>query len=217
MSLLDRYIVGRFLVNFAILVALLFVFAATIDVVLNLGSSATLRDQIEGGAPVDVFASADEVAVEDIAGLLEEPHVFAVNRLAIAVPIGNPAGVVDLLDFERAGPLLGVCVRAAPCGKLAVAAFAAAGVVPSIDSEEPNVRALLAKVAAGELDAGVVYVTDLADPGVEGISIEGGPETVYSIAIVLDGPNRDAAAAFVAFVLSAEGQAILAEYGFGSP
>jgi molybdate transport system substrate-binding protein len=187
------------------------------DVVLNFGSSATLRDQIGGGAPVDVFAPADLTTLNEVGDLLGEPRVFATNRLAIAVPVGNPAGVQNLSDFERADLLLGVCVPVAPCGRLAVEAFAAAGVVPAIDSEEPNVRALLTKVAAGELDAGVVYATDTTAPEVEGISVAAGPETRYPIARVLGGPSPDAAEAFIAFVLSAEGQAILAEYGFGSP
>jgi molybdate transport system substrate-binding protein len=96
-----------------------------------------------------------------------------------------------------------------------------AGVTPAIDTNEPDVRALLTKIAAGELDAGISYVTDVlsADGTVDGVDI---PEQVnviaaYPIAALANGPNPEGATAFVAFVISEEGQAILASYGFSSP
>jgi molybdate transport system substrate-binding protein len=187
-----------------------------IDVVLNFGASSTLREQIAEGAPVDVFAAALPSEIEAIAGLLGEAKTFAINELVIAVAPGNPGDVRTLDDFERDELLLGVCVAAAPCGALAREAFAAVDVEPSIDSEEPNVRALLTKVAGGELDAGIVYVTDLIGGG-EGLPLLFGPTAEYPIAAVHNGPNPVGAASFVAFVLSDEGRSILAEYGFGSP
>ena len=194
------------------------------DVTLNLAGSSTLAVQILEGAPVDVYAAADtaQMARVDRAGLLAgEPRVFATNRLAIAVPAGNPAGVEGLGDFEREGLLLGLCAREVPCGAFARRALEAAGVEPSVDTAEPDVRALLTKVAAGELDAGIVYETDVAAAGesVESVAIP--PETNvtagYPIAVLRDAPRSGAARAFVDFVLSGEGRALLRQHGFGVP
>jgi molybdate transport system substrate-binding protein len=94
-------------------------------------------------------------------------------------------------------------------------------VTPAIDTNEPDVRALLTKVGAGELDAGITYVTDVISTGgaVDGVDIP--PEVnvvaTYPIAMLTAAPNPDAAAAFVDFVLSDEAQAILARYGFAAP
>ncbi len=191
-----------------------------IDVQLNLAGSSTLREQILQGAPADVFASANEsnMAALDAAGeLATAPQRFAANRLQIAVPAGNPAQVSGLEDFGNDDLLLGLCAQGVPCGDLARQALADAGVQPSVDTDEPSVRALLTKVSAGELDAGLVYVTDvLAAAGdVEAVQIVGADvRAVYPIASLANAPNPQGAEAFVRFVLSAEGQAILAEHGF---
>jgi molybdate transport system substrate-binding protein len=136
-----------------------------VDVVLNLGGSSTLREQVLAGAPADVFLSADVAnaqAVADAGLAAAGPTVFATNRLVVVVPPGNPAGVTGLESFADPDLVLGLCAPAVPCGTFARQALDAAGIVPVLDTEEPDVRALVTKVAAGELDAGVAYATDLA-------------------------------------------------------
>ncbi|HEY7563735.1 MAG TPA: molybdate ABC transporter substrate-binding protein [Acidimicrobiia bacterium] len=194
-----------------------------VDVVLNLASSSTLREQILEGAPVDVFASANPSIMEQVveAGAVEEAEVFAHNLLQIAVPAGNPAGITGLADFGNDDLLIGLCAEEVPCGDFGRQALERAGVTPVLDTNEPDVRALLTKIEAGELDAGITYVTDVLAAGdaVEGIDIpeEFNMVAEYQIAALTDGPNPEAAAAFVELVLSPQGQEILSSYGFSSP
>ncbi|MEX0864163.1 MAG: molybdate ABC transporter substrate-binding protein [Acidimicrobiia bacterium] len=195
-----------------------------VDVILNLGGSSALREAILEGAPVDVFAPADTSNMERVAdagGLAGEPTVFARNLLQIAVPSGNPANVSTLADFARDELLIGLCAADVPCGSLARQAFWAAGVTPAIDTNEPSVRGLLTKIEAGELDAGITYVTDVlsAERAVDGVDIPVDENIVasYPIGIMADAPNPETAEAFVAFVLSGVGGAILIRHGFSSP
>ncbi|HEY7468841.1 MAG TPA: molybdate ABC transporter substrate-binding protein [Acidimicrobiia bacterium] len=195
-----------------------------LDVVLNLGASSALREQILEGAPADVFASANTTNMDQVVEAGEaagEPEVFTTNLLQIAVPAGNPAGVTGLEDFAREDLLIGLCAEGVPCGDFGLQALQKAGVTPVIDTNEPDVRALLTKIEAGELDAGITYVTDVLAAGgmVEGVSIPEEHNVVASYPIVhlAGGLNPDGAAAFVEFALSAEGQEILDEYGFTSP
>ncbi|HJS72568.1 MAG TPA: molybdate ABC transporter substrate-binding protein [Acidimicrobiia bacterium] len=194
-----------------------------VDVVLNLGPSSGLREQILEGAPADVFAPANTSNMDQVveAGVAADPEIFVRNLLQIATPSGNHGEVEGLEDFGREGLFIGLCAEGVPCGDFAREALANAGVTPAIDSNEPDVRALLTKVEAGELDAGIVYVTDVLSTGgsVEGVDIPEDQNVVaeYPIATLAGAPNPDAATAFVEFVLSEEGQAILVEYGFASP
>lgn len=195
-----------------------------IDVVFNVGGSSGLREQILAGAPADVFASANMEtmqAVVDANLVAGPPLVFAVNTIQVAVPVGNPAEVGGLEDFARPELLLGMCAEPVPCGAFAREALAAAGVEASIDTNEPDVRSLLTKVEAGELDAGIVYATDIAARSgrVDGVSV---PEdvnvtAVYVIASLAGGGDLEKAGRFVDFVLSTEGQTILRQQGFGAP
>jgi molybdate transport system substrate-binding protein len=195
------------------------------DVRLNLASSSALREQIFEGAPADVFMSANASNMDQVvdAGEAGDPEVFATNILQIAVPAGNPADVTGLEDFADDTLLIGLCDEEVPCGDFGRQALENAGVTPSIDTNEPDVRALLTKVAEGELDAGIVYVTDVLAPDfaddVDGIDIATDDNVVaeYPIAALASAPNPDAASAFVDFILSDGGQAILNAYGFGSP
>lgn len=195
-----------------------------IDVVLNIGGSSALREQILAGAPADVFASANISnmgLVVDAGDVEGESAIFARNRLEIAVPVGNPGGVTGLADFARDELLIGLCAESVPCGDYGQRVLQNAGVVPAVDTEEPNVRALLTKIEVGELDAGIVYETDVAstDGEVTGVEIPDGDNVHadYSIAVLTEAPNVDGAAVFLAFVLSEEGRAILANHGFVLP
>lgn len=195
-----------------------------VDVVLNLGGSSGLREQILEGAPADVFASANLANVDRVvaAGVASgDPVIFAHNLLEIAVPEGNPAGVESLADFADPTLLIGLCAESVPCGDFAREALSKAGVTASIDTNEADVRSLLTKIEAGELDAGITYVTDVASTGgaVEGIAIPDGVnvEAEYSIVSLASATNPDTATAFIEFVLSEQGQALLAGFGFSSP
>jgi molybdate transport system substrate-binding protein len=194
-----------------------------VTVEVNYGASSALREQILAGAPADVFASANTSNMDQVVdgGAAEDPTNFVTNLLEIAVAAGNDAGVAGLDDFADADLLIGLCAEEVPCGEFGREALANAGVTPSIDTNEPDVRSLLTKIEAGELDAGIVYVTDVTSAGdaVEGIAIPDGDNVTatYPIAALTDAPNGDVADAFVEFVLSDEGQEILRSYGFGAP
>ncbi len=195
-----------------------------VDMQLNLAGSSTLREQILEGAPADVFAAANASNMDAVVegdAVTATPQVFVRNRLEIAVPDGNPGDVTGLADFADDELLIGLCAEDVPCGEFGRDVLANAGVAPSIDTNEPDVRSLLTKIEADELDAGIVYVTDIlsAGEGVEGIDIPDDVNVVasYPIAPLAESPNPDTAAAFVAYVLSAEGQATLATYGFAAP
>lgn len=193
------------------------------DVRLNFAASSALREQILAGAPADVFASANESNMEALveAGAATDPAVFVTNSLQIVVPAGNPASISGLEDFDREDLLLGLCAVEVPCGEFGRDALARAGVTPAPDTNEPDVRSLLTKVAAGELDAGIVYVTDVLSAGdeVEGIAVAADDNVVatYPIAPLTESGDLDAARSFVDFVLGPEGRAILASFGFELP
>lgn len=194
------------------------------DVVLNLAGSSALREQILQGAPADVFASANMSNMEQVVEAGEvaaEPDVFARNLLQIAVPAGNPAGITGLADFGRPDLLIGLCAEGVPCGDFARQVLTRAGVTPAVDTNEPDVRALLTKIEAGELDAGITYVTDVAsaEGKVQGVGIPENENVVaeYPIAVLANAPNPDGASRFIQFVLSDAGQKILAGYGFEAP
>lgn len=194
-----------------------------VSIDLNFAGSSSLREQILDGAPADVFASANESNMDQLidAGEVDSSQVFATNSLQIVVPAGNPAGISSLEDFADGDLLVGLCAEEVPCGEFGRRVLDAAGVTPSVDTDEPDVRALLTKVEAGELDAGLVYVTDVvsAGDGVEGIDIpeEFNVVASYPIGTVASTENPDAASAFVDFVVGDEGMAILEQYGFGRP
>ena len=195
-----------------------------VDVQLNLAGSSTLRAQALNGAPADVLATADPETMAPVvdAGLTDGvPIVSARNRMAIAVPVGNLAGVTDLSDFSDPSLLLGLCAAPVPCGSLARRILERAGVTAEIDTNEPDVRSLLTKLEADELDAGIVYVTDVATAGgsVDTIALPDGISlaTEYPIAVLQSAADVELASDFVAFVRSARGREILARHGFELP
>ncbi|TQJ31244.1 molybdate ABC transporter substrate-binding protein [Microbacterium sp. SLBN-146] len=182
--------------------------------------SSTLARQILEGAPADVFASADEKNMDTVSALAVAPEIFASNTLVIAVPAGNPGDVTDLASLADPALTVVLCAPEVPCGAASERLLDAEGVAVRPASIEQNVTAVLAKVAAGEADAGLVYATDVVGVAdVEAIVPEGAPDVVnrYPVTVLTDAANPDAAAAFVAFVVSADGQAVLRDLGFGAP
>ncbi|KQR39646.1 molybdate ABC transporter substrate-binding protein [Microbacterium sp. Leaf159] len=180
--------------------------------------SSTLVTQLLEGAPADVFASADDANMDKLEDAAVDPTLFASNTLVIAVPTGNPGGVETLDDLADVTTVL--CAPEVPCGAASATLISNAGVTVEAASLEQNVTAVLTKVAASEADAGLVYATDvIGRDDVEVIVPAGADEVVnhYPIAALSEAPNSAAAEAFVAFVLSDEGQRILADFGFGKP
>jgi len=192
-------------------------------VTFTFGGSSMLVSQIQQGAIGDVFASADQPNMQKLidAGLTaESPIVFARNNLEIVVGKGNPKHITSLSDLGRSGLVVVLCAPAVPCGRYAAQALQKAGVSVKPASEEADVKAVLSKVALGEADAGIVYITDVKAAGtaVEGVAVPAAVNVVaeYPIVILKDSQNRPLARAFISYVLT-DGRRILARYGFTSP
>jgi molybdate transport system substrate-binding protein len=190
----------------------------------NFGGSSQLATQITQGAPADVFASANEQQMKVVtdAGLAAgDPAVFTENVLEIAVPKGNPAHVTGLADFANPDLRLAVCAPQVPCGAAAQQVFHLAHVDAKPDTQEEDVKAALNKVQLGEVDAALVYATDVRAAGgdVEGIPFPEAEQSVnqYPICTLKDAPNPAAARAFADLVRSDQGQRALQEAGFRVP
>jgi molybdate transport system substrate-binding protein len=194
-----------------------------VDVAVNFGGSSGLAGQIVQGAPADVFAAADVATMRTVtdAGLAGTPTVFATNTLQLVTAAGGRAEVTGLADLARPELAIALCSPEVPCGAATQTLLAAAGITARPDTLEHDVRAVLTKVQLDEADAGVVYRTDAAAAGdsVRAIEIEGADAATNEYPIVsIDGSaNAQAAAAFVGFVLSADGRAVLEGAGFGAP
>ncbi|MGH3881640.1 MAG: molybdate ABC transporter substrate-binding protein [Actinophytocola sp.] len=188
-------------------------------VTFNFGGSSALAKQIVEGAPADVFAAASPTNMDQVSAV--EPTTFARNKLMIAVPRGNPGDVTGLADFADDGRTIALCAEEVPCGAAATKAFGAAGLTPRPDTLERDVKAVLTKVRLGEVDAALVYRTDVLAAGdeVEGIEFPEADEAVneYPIAMLEDAPNPESAQRFLDFVLSGEGEAVLTKAGFEKP
>lgn len=201
-----------------------------VEVLPNYASSSSLATQLVEGAPADVFASANNTqmgVVAEAQRLQGEATTFLTNRLTIIVPADNPAGIASYADLAKAGLALILAAPDVPVREYSNQAIALMGdaawqaaVFANLVSEEPNVRQVATKISLGEGDAGIVYTSDVT-PDIAGsvlqipIPDEMNVIASYPIAVVEGAPAGDVAQAFVDFVLGAEGQAILAKWGFG--
>lgn len=201
-----------------------------VDMQIAGAGSSALREQVLAGAPADVFIPADPVhldAVRDEIGWANAAVVVARNSLVLAVPAGNEAGVASLADLARPELLIGLCAPDVPCGALARQGLAQSGIEPVPDTDEPNVRALTTKLAAGELDAAVVYATDAEPHAIDGprdraiVSLGWtagtAPQASYAAAVLSDAPNPAAATAFVAYLRTGAARSAFADFGFVVP
>jgi molybdate transport system substrate-binding protein len=204
------------------------------SVAFNFAGSPALRTQLQEGADADVYASADTNNMQqalDASLVVDDGEMFTRNRLVVIVPADNPANVTALQDLSKDGLKLVLAAEDVPVGRYAqesIAKMQAEGsfgetfsddVLANVVSNEPNVKAVVTKVQLGEADAGIVYVTDVTAEVEADISTIDIPDdlnvvAVYPIAVTTNAGNPETAQAFIDFVLSGEGQAILAGYGF---
>lgn len=191
-----------------------------VKVQLNFAGSSALAKQINEGAPADVFASAAPKNMDDVKDK-GTPTTFVKNTLEIAVPKGNPGRITGIKDFADKDKKIAICAAQVPCGAAAEKVFKAVGITAQPDSLEQDVKAALTKVGLGEVDAALVYKTDVlaAKDKVEGIEFPESAKAVneYPIATLTKGPNPDGAKAFVDYVLSDKGKAVLTAAGFDAP
>jgi molybdate transport system substrate-binding protein len=206
-----------------------------VKVQFSFAGSQELARQLADGAEASVFASAnpEQMAAAVESGRVQPvtQQVFTANRLVVILPRDNPAGLQSLPDLAHPGVKIVLAAREVPVGRYSLAFLDLAGqdpalgdgypqsVLQNVVSYENNVRAVFAKVSLGEADAGIVYETDLSgDSGAQVKRLEIPPAlnvtAAYSIAPILNGPYPDHASGFIRLVLSTEGQAILARYGF---
>jgi molybdate transport system substrate-binding protein len=185
------------------------------------GASSALATQIQQGAPVDVFASASEKNMEQLGSQAVHPTDFVKNTLQIAVPPNNPAHLTGVADLAKSGVKVAVCDPAVPCGAAAKQVFTNAKVTVKPAASLADVKSTLAAVESGEVDAGLVYVTDVRSAGskVKGIAIPAAvnASTTYPIATIKSAKNPDLARAWVDYVLSAAGRKVLQAAGFTLP
>ena len=203
-------------------------------VTFNFAGSPTLRTQLAQGARADVFASADEPNMQGAqkeGTIASEPRLFVRNQLVAIVPAANPAQVMRLQDLAKPGVKLVLTNKEVPVGNYSRQALAKMSqdaafgsefttrVLANLVSEETNVKQVVAKVQLGEADAGIVYSSDVT-PAVRGaVQVLTIPEPFnviaqYPIAVVRDAPNAAGGRAFIDYVLSPAGQAILTKHGF---
>ena len=189
----------------------------------SFGASSTLATQITQGAPADVFASANTTIPDQLFAkkLVLKPVVFTRNRLVLAVPSSNPAGIHSVYDLKKQGVKLVIAAATVPVGSYTLQVLKQMGltsVLANVVSRESDVRSVLAKVALGEADAGFVYSTDAKTvPGkVNAIKIPAWaqPKVTYAMAVVSSSTHKTAAKKFIAEVLSRAGQKKLLAAGF---
>ncbi len=205
-----------------------------VTVTFNFAGSQALRTQIEEGAPADIFASASGKEMDTLVtgAFVAEgvSQIFLYNKLVVILPADNPAGVDSLEDLATAGVKIVLADEVVPVGNYARQSLDLMNssfgndfkdkVLANIVSNEDNVKQVVAKVQLGEADAGIVYTSDaVAAPELQTIEIAAELNIIakYPIAPLAESANSDLAEAFIAYVLSADGQAILQKWGFAAP
>lgn len=205
----------------------------TITVKFNFAGSQILEQQIANGASADIFASADLANMQKAsnAGLVGNSQVFVKNKLAVIIPASNPGNISTLKDLAKKGIKIDIGAVTLPAGKYGRQVLDnmakspdygpsyESAVLKNIVSEEDNVKAVVQKVQLGEVDAGFVYLTDVTAAVSNKVKIIDIPDTFnviaqYPIAVVKNSSHATDAQAFVQYILSADGQAILVKYHF---
>jgi molybdate transport system substrate-binding protein len=189
----------------------------------SFGPSSGLEAQITSGAPADVFASASPANMQGVvsAGDAANPQNFAKNIMEVAVPPSNPAHVTSVNDLAKKSVKVALCQPQVPCGKVAAEVFKNAGLTVKPVTLQPDVKSVLTQVETNNVDAGMVYVTDVMAAGskVKGVTIPASENasTLYPIATISSSKQKSIAQAFVAYVLSPAGQQVLSAAGFEKP
>jgi molybdate transport system substrate-binding protein len=189
----------------------------------SFGPSSGLATQITSGAPADVFASASPKNMDQVvsAGDAANPQDFAKNSMEVAVPPNNPAQVTSVTDLAKKSVKVALCQPQVPCGVVAAQVFNNAGITVKPVTLEADVKSVLTQVELGNVDAGMVYVTDAMAAGtkVMGVTIPANDNasTLYPIATISNSKHKSEAQAFVAYLLSPAGQQVLAAAGFEKP
>ncbi len=192
----------------------------------NFAGSDDLALQIREGAPADVCAAASAKLPDQLheEGLVEQPRVFATNRLVLIVPRANPAGIASVFDLAKPNVKLVIGAAGVPVGdytRIVISRLEVEKILGNVVSNEDNVKGVASKVALGEADAGFVYATDATPLGdkvrVIEIPPDAQPPIRYEIAVVSASKRREAAQAFVDRVLGPDGRAALEQAGFGLP
>ena len=192
-----------------------------VDVTFQFGPSSALAEQVNQGAPADVLVTADEETMARVDGV--DPVLIARNRLSIVVEPGNPEGIGALADLASDGVITVLCAVEVPCGRLGALALTKAGVDLEPAAYEESVKGVVTRVALGEADAGIAYVTDVRAAGgdVDGIAIDIADdpelEAVYPAAVVPGARVASLAEAFVEVLTGRRGQDVLADHGFLAP
>ena len=192
---------------------------------LNFASSSTLVEQIQNGAPADVFASADQKnmqKLQDAGDVAGTPSVFAKNQMEIAVAPGNPHHISTVADLAKSGLIVVLCASEAPCGKYADQLLTQDHVTLTPKSREVDAKSTLTKVQTGDADAAIVYVTDVkgASGKVDGVVVPAGQNVIATLPIAALKASKNAALAkeWVDFVTSSTNEKTLQDqYGFLAP
>ena len=189
----------------------------------SFGPSSGLSTQITSGAPADVFASAAPANMDTVvsAGDAANPQDFAKNTMEVATPPNNPGKVDSVTDLAKKSVKVALCQPQVPCGVVAAEVFKNASIKVKPVTLQPDVKSVLTQVETGNVDAGMVYVTDVMAAGakVKGVSIPASDNasTLYPIATISDSKHKSIAQSFVAYVLSPAGQKVLTAAGFQQP
>jgi len=189
----------------------------------SFGPSSGLATQIINGAPADVFASAATTNMTQVvkAGKAASPADFARNKMEVAVPPSNPGKVSSVDNLSKSSVKVAVCQPQVPCGVVAHKVFRNASITVKPVTLEADVKSVLTKVELGDVDAGMVYVTDVRAAGskVKGVAIPSSDNatTTYPIATISKSSHESTAHAFMEYVLSSQGQRVLASAGFEKP